>query len=186
MAEKATTGDPYVLNVQKWLNETYGSDSRFNTVTENGKTGWATIYALTRALQIELGIQATADNFGTGTQNLFKSKFPNGVKQQADDDKTSNNVYGIIQGALSCKGYDYGTNSPTCHFYGGTGSAIKKLKSDAGLSDTSSTVTLNVMKALLSMDYFYSYDQSERTQNIIKMQRYLWIMCYVHFISVIL
>ena len=173
MAEKATTGDPYVLNVQKWLNETYGSDSRFNTVTENGKTGWATIYALTRALQIELGIQATADNFGTGTQNLFKSKFPNGVKQQADDDKTSNNVYGIIQGALSCKGYDYGTNSPTCHFYGGTGSAIKKLKSDAGLSDTSSTVTLNVMKALLSMDYFYSYDQSERTQNIIKMQRYL-------------
>ncbi len=173
MAEKTTTGDPYVYNVQKWLNETYGSDSRFNTVTENGKTGWSTIYALTRALQIELGIQSTADNFGNGTQNAFKSKFPNGVKQQSDDDKSSDNVYGIIQGALICKGYDFGANTPTCHFYGGTGGAIKKLKADAGLADTSSTVTLNVMKALLSMDYFYSYDQSEKTQNIIKMQRYL-------------
>ncbi|HIQ90192.1 MAG TPA: DUF1906 domain-containing protein [Candidatus Coprosoma intestinipullorum] len=29
------------------------------------------------------------------------------------------------------------------------------------------------MKALMSMDYFYSYDTSERTQNIIEMQRYL-------------
>ena len=38
MAENATTNDPYVLNVQKWLNETYGNDSRFNTITENGKT----------------------------------------------------------------------------------------------------------------------------------------------------
>ena len=173
MVEKTTTGDPYVYNVQKWLNDTYGSDSRFNTVTENGRTGWATIYALTRALQIELGIQNTADNFGNGTQSLFKSKYPNGVKQQSDDDESSDNIYGIIQGALICKGYDFGANAPTCHFYGGTGNAIKKLKSDAGLTDTSSTVTLNIMKALLSMDYFYSYDQSEKTQNIIKIQRYL-------------
>ena len=173
MAEKATTGDPYVLNVQNWLNSKYGSDSRYNTISEDGRVGWNTIYALIRALQIELGIQATADNFGTGTQNAFKSKFPNGVKQQSDNDESADNIYGIIQGALICKGYDFGASRPTCHFYNSTGEAIKRLKSDAGLADTSSTVTLNLMKALLSMDYFKSYDTSEKTQNIISIQRYL-------------
>lgn len=168
-----TVGDPYVYNTQQWLNNTYGNDSRFNAVTENGKTGWNTIYGLIRALQIELGLQSTADNFGEGTKNAFKSQFPSGISQQSDDDETANNVYGIIQGALICKGYDFGASRPTCHFYDGTGNAIKKMKSDAGLADTSSTVTLNVMMALLSMDYFYSYDQSEKTENIINMQRYL-------------
>ena len=171
-----TTGDPYVFNVQHWLNENYGQyveSGRFNLVEENGKTGWATIYALTRAFQIELGIQATADNFGNGTINAFNSHYPTGIHQQADGDETEDRVYGIIQGALLCKGYATGVNTPTLHFYNGTGNAIKSLKGDAGIDSTSSTVTLNVMKALLSMDYFYSYDTSERTQKIISMQRYL-------------
>ena len=47
--------DVMVLKTQEWLNETYGNDSRFNRVDEDGATGWSTIYALTRALQIELG-----------------------------------------------------------------------------------------------------------------------------------
>lgn len=55
--------DKMVLETQKWLNETYGKDSRFKKVDENGKTGWPTIYALIRALQIELGISNTVDNF---------------------------------------------------------------------------------------------------------------------------
>ena len=173
MASNEVVGDPYVFYTQQWLNDTYGNDSRFNTVTENGKTGWATIYALTRALQIELGIQATADNFGTGTQNAFNTQYPNGVQQQSSNDETKRNIYGIIQGALLCKGYAIGANRPTCNFYGGTGGAIKNLKEDAGLTDTSSTVTLNIMKALLSMDYFYSYDTSTKTKNIQKIQRYL-------------
>ena len=171
-----TTGDPYVFNVQHWLNENYGQyveSGRFNLVEENGKTGWATIYALTRAFQIELGIQTTADNFGNGTINAFNSHYPTGIHQQADGDETEDKVYGIIQGALLCKGYATGVNTPTLHFYNGTGNAIKSLKEDAGIDSTSSTVTLNVMKALLSMDYFYSYDTSERTQKIISMQRYL-------------
>lgn len=167
------TGDLYVLNAQKWLNNTYGNDSRFNVIPENGKTGWTTIYALTRALQIELGITSTADNFGPSTISKFNTKYPTGVHQQNDADESENNIYAIIQSALFCKGYSTGVNTPTLHFYNGTGSAIKKLKSDAGLSDTSSTVTLNVMKALLSMDYFYSYDTSTKTKNIQKIQRYL-------------
>lgn len=171
-----TTGDPYVFNVQHWLNTNYGQyveSGRFNLVTENGKTGWATIYALTRAFQIELGIQVTADNFGNGTINAFKTKYPTGIHQQADGDNSEDRVYGIIQGALLCKGYATGVDTPTLHFYNGTGNAIKSLKEDAGIDNSSSTVTLNIMKALLSMDYFYSYDTSERTQKIINMQRYL-------------
>ena len=171
-----TTGNPYVFNVQHWLNENYGqyvASGRFNLVEENGKTGWATIYALTRAFQIELGIQVTADNFGNGTINAFKTKYPTGIHQQADGDETEDRVYGIIQGALLCKGYATGVNTPTLHFYNGTGNAIKSLKEDAGIDHSTSTVTLNVMKALLSMDYFYSYNTSERTQKIISIQRYL-------------
>ena len=171
-----TTGDPYVFNVQHWLNENYGqyvASGRFNLVEENGKTGWATIYALTRAFQIELGIQVTADNFGNGTINAFKTKYPTGIHQQADGDETEDRVYGIIQGALLCKGYATGVNTPTLHFYNGTGNAIKSLKEDAGIDHSTSTVTLNVMKALLSMDYFYSYNTSTKTKNIQKIQRYL-------------
>ena len=166
-------GDPYVLNVQQWVNNTYRGKTGYTEIPENGKTGWTTIYALLHALQIELGITATADNFGTGTVNAFNRDYPNGVKQQLDGDTTKKNIYGIIQGALLCKGYSIGASTPTCNFYGGTGDAIKSLKADAGLTDTTSTVTLNIMKALMSMDYFYSYDTSERTQNIINMQRYL-------------
>lgn len=173
MALKATTGDPYVLNVQKWLNETYKGKKGYTEINENGKTGWPTIYGLLHALQIELGITSTANNFGSGTISKFNSKYPNGIKQQNDNDTEKKNIYGIIQGGLLCKGYAIGANAPTCNFKDGTGSAIKNLKKDAGVNNSSSTVTLNVMKALMSMDYFYSYDTSTKTKNIQKIQRYL-------------
>ena len=166
-------GEPLVLNVQQWLNETYGADPRYEIIEENGKTGWDTIYALTRAFQIELGIKETADNFGSTTSKMFELRFPNGIHQQEDDDISENNIYGIIQGCLFCKGYSTGLNNLTLHFYNGTGNAIRELKKDAGLNDNSSTITLNIMKALLSMDYFYSYDDSDRTKRIQEIQRYL-------------
>ena len=68
--------DEMVYQTQRWLNKTYGNDSRFKKLDlENtaikGKTGWATIYALTRALQIELGIESTADSFGPSSRRLY-------------------------------------------------------------------------------------------------------------------
>ncbi len=144
--------DEMVLETQQWLNATYGSDSRFNRVAEDGLTGWGTINGLIRALQIELGIQATADNFGAGTESRFKEAWPNGVAQQADTDTAENNVYAIIQGALWCKGYSTGSHI-TRHFYGGTGSAIRQLKADMGINGDS-TVDVDVMKSLLSMKQF--------------------------------
>lgn len=147
--------DRMVLATQEWLNTTYGNDSRFVRVTENGNTGWNTIYGLRRALQIELGIQSTSTAFGPSTTAKFNERFPNGIAQQNPDDSTQDNIYAIIQGALWCKGYSTGASSITKNFYSGTGNAIKSLKTHAGSSSSSSsTVTLNVMKALLSMDQF--------------------------------
>lgn len=173
MAEKSTNGDQFVLNVQKWLNENYSGKTGYSDVTEDGYTGWGTINGLLRALQIQLGVKSPSDNFGTQTTDLFNKLYPSGIKQQSDNDTKKDNIYGIIQGALLCKGYSIGASGPTCNFYGGTGSAIKQLKSDAGINSASSVVTLNIMKALMSMDYFYSYDTSTKTKNIQKMQRYL-------------
>ncbi|KAB7789868.1 glycoside hydrolase domain-containing protein [Bifidobacterium leontopitheci] len=145
--------DRMVLQTQQWLNKTYGSDSRFKKVAEDGLTGWATIYALTRALQIELGIQSTADNFGPSSRRLFSQRYPKGVQQQADNATATSNVYAIIQGALWCKGYSTGAGSITQHFYSGTGNAIEELKSDMGI-DGDSSVDVDIMGALLSMKQF--------------------------------
>lgn len=62
--------DAMVLASQKWLNDTYGNDSRYNKIIEDGLTGWNTIYALRRALQIEEKITETSNNFGNQTYNL--------------------------------------------------------------------------------------------------------------------
>lgn len=159
--------DQMVLETQQWLNKTYGSDSRYENVAENGKTGWPTIYGLTRALQIELGIQKTADNFGPSTQKLFSQRWPSGIKQQDNSDTTQSNVYSIIQGALWCKGYSTGSHI-TQHFYDGTGAGIKALKSDMGIGGDP-TVTVEIMKALLSMQQFVllsSYGGKESLRNI--------------------
>lgn len=92
--------DEMVLATQKWLNRTYVNDNRFNQVEESGHTGWNTIFGLIRALQIELGIQFTADNFGEGTKAKFSEMFPNGISRQTLGKKPTSNIYAIIQGAL--------------------------------------------------------------------------------------
>lgn len=146
--------DSMVLATQKWLNRTYGDDPRFNVVAEDGATGWETIYGLMRAFQIELGIQETADAFGPTTKRLMNEQYPNGIQEQAEGATAESNVYGIIQGALWCKGYSTGSAEITRHFYDGTGAGVKELRSDMGLSNGTSTVTLNIMEALLSMKQY--------------------------------
>ncbi|MBW4080275.1 hypothetical protein [Paenibacillus sp. S150] len=147
--------DEMVLKTQLFLNAMYGHDPRYVVIDPvTGVTGWTTIYALTRALQIELGITATADSFGPTSKARFTQRYPNGVQQQADGAVYEDNVYAIIQGALWCKGYSTGASGITKNFYGGTGGAVKALKEDAGFIAPSSTVTVNVMAALLSMNQY--------------------------------
>lgn len=153
----ATVGDPMVYLTQKWLNQEYGNVPGFGSVPENGKTGWDTVYGLTRALQHELGITALADNFGPTTERLY------GQNPLHRQDGVTNRQFAILQGALWCKGY-----SPGYHvrenadgtvtydeiFDAGVESAIIQLKKDAGFTNPDGVVTVNVMKALLSMDSF--------------------------------
>lgn len=134
--------DERVLQVQKWLNETYGNDSRFNTVDEDGKTGWSTIYALRRALQIELGIQETSNSFGPTTYSLCPT-----IAQGSE----GNLVY-IVQGGLWCKGYNPG--GFTGYYGNGTYNAVKQLKTDAGFPTASGNMQRDFMKALLDMSAF--------------------------------
>ena len=146
--------DQMVYKTQQYLNAIYGNNPGYNTIPEDGMTGWGTIHALTRALQIELGITNTSDSFGPTTTAQFNLQYPNGVVQQAQGDPQTNRVYAIIQGALWCKGYSTGATGITEHFYGGTGSAVISLKTDAGFNSPNSTVSLNIMKGLLSMDQY--------------------------------
>ena len=64
-------GDAMVYLTQRWLNQEYGDVPGFGYVTEDGRTGWDTVYGLTRALQVELGIADLADNFGPTTERLY-------------------------------------------------------------------------------------------------------------------
>ena len=161
--------DEMVLATQKWLNETYGDDSRYNVIDEDGLTGWGTIYALTRALQIELGITSTADNFGPTTQNLYS-------QNELSPNSNRNNMNAILQGSLWCKGYDTGHYAQSNGIYVGlnnsfdssVANAVINLKEDMGFINPDATVTVNVMKSLLSMDSFkllasYGGDANIRT-----------------------
>lgn len=151
-------GDDMVYLTQKWLNQEYGDVSGFGSVTENGKTGWNTIYGLTRALQYELGIISLANNFGSQSQAAYKNNI---LKRQ---DGVTNNMYAILQGALWCKGYSPGYNfdyNPITEtvtvdavFDADVEEAVIEMKTDAGLINPDGVVTLNTMKALLSMDAF--------------------------------
>ncbi|WP_136711253.1 peptidoglycan-binding protein [Clostridium tyrobutyricum] len=66
--------DQMVLEVQEWLNNTYGSNSNYTPITADGITGGGTVAALITALQIELGIQPADGVFGGATQAFFELK----------------------------------------------------------------------------------------------------------------
>ncbi|MBC2163209.1 glycoside hydrolase domain-containing protein [Listeria booriae] len=147
--------DEMVRQVQSWLNKTYDkyvAKGDFQTIPENGKTGWTTVYALTRALQIELGISPTADNFGPTTEKLFKP-----LTIGASDAKPTNINY-ILQGAFYCKGYSPG--GFTGVFGGQTQIAVKMFQKDAGLATQDGVVSTIIMKSLLDMSAFQTVSGS--------------------------
>lgn len=165
-------GDDMVYLTQKWLNQEYGDVDGFNPVTENGKTGWNTIYGLIRALQHELGITSLSNNFGSTTSRLYSENI---LRRQ---DGVTDNKYAILQGALWCKGYSPGYNISmnsdgvvtfNAVFDEDVENAIKQVQKDAGLNEQDGVVSLNIMKALMSMDSFKllpaSYGSDSKIRN---------------------
>lgn len=148
--------DPLVLKAQKWVNDTYRGTSGFFTVELTGKTGWDTINALTRALQIELGISALSNNFGPTTERLFNQIAPT----LRINGSYSTNVVKILQCALWCKGYNMYDQTYFGEFTSYTERAIKQIRVDCGLADSlgdsKAVGDLNsmIMKAILNMQSF--------------------------------
>lgn len=150
--------DLLVLQSQQWLNATYKGRTGYAPITEDGSTGWQTMYALTRALQIELGIATPSDNFGPTTMATLTSKLGTiGVGFTKNK-----NVVTIIQCALWCKGYAGGPIIPFAEtnpaksvgsFTAEVGSAVGSIRADMGLG-SSPTVPPKVFKSLLNMDAY--------------------------------
>ncbi len=139
--------DAMVLKAQRFVNSVYGSRIG-TTVEETGEADWATMYALTRALQYELGITALSDNFGPTTLSTLTAKYP----ELDADTVPSPDFCRVIQAGLYCKGYDGGDLDGA---YGArTQAAVTKLKTDMGVEQAlpGAALTPKVFKALLTLD----------------------------------
>lgn len=143
--------DQMVFETQKWLNKTYSFET--GMVPQDGKTGWRTIYALRRALQQEMGITATSDNFGPTTERYFKEKVEPTFKDGGNPKK---NIVKILQGGFWCKGINpgvSGTEALDGIYSKFTKQAVQEFQKMAGLNPDG-YLTAMLMKALLDMSAF--------------------------------
>lgn len=139
--------DPWVENVQRWLNATYTGVPGWNPVTVDGRTGWATMRALTRALQHELGITALSDTFGAGTMSALTS-----FGAIAPTNYTPN-IVNILIGGLYCKGYNAGNGQLPGQWLPLTTTAVQAIQHDIGIPQTG-TVAPTLFRAILNMDAY--------------------------------
>ncbi|MER5865328.1 glycoside hydrolase domain-containing protein [Kitasatospora sp. NPDC002040] len=141
--------DEMVRRAQAFVNSTYGSRIGM-TVEEDGITGWSTMYALTRALQLELGITSLSNTFGPTTLSTLTTRYP----RLNSGNVPSANFCRIIQAGLYCKGYDGGGLDGS--YNSAVQAGVTGLKTDLGVIGLSpgSDLTPKVFKALLNMDAY--------------------------------
>ncbi len=144
--------DELVLRAQRFINTTYddGATLGIAKLEENGRTGWPVMYALTRALQYELGITALSDAFGPTTLTTLQSRYP-----QLNASTVPSAIFcRILQSALYCKGYDGGGIDGV--YNARVEAAVIKLKHDMGVDAAfpGSSLEPKVVKALLTMDAY--------------------------------
>jgi peptidoglycan hydrolase-like protein with peptidoglycan-binding domain len=157
--------DEMVLRAQRFINSTYNNGAKLGIakLEESGRTGWSTMYALTRALQYELGITSLSDSFGPTTLTTLQSRYP-----KLDASTIPSWIFGcIIQSALYCKGYDGGgidgVYSPRVQ------DAVARLKQDMGVASAfpGSSLEPKVFKALLNMDAYVTVNNgSDKIRSI--------------------
>ncbi|MFF4296377.1 glycoside hydrolase domain-containing protein [Streptomyces vinaceus] len=155
--------DKKVLEAQQWVNKTYAGKAGYNPCPENGQTGWSTMFSLTRALQIELGISTLSDSFGPTTEGKLAALGDIG------SGFSNKNIVNILSHALFCKGYWGGAGDGQ---YGVTTmTAVKQLKSNMGLDESNGMVQPKIFKALLTMDAYVVV--SGGTEKVREIQRWL-------------
>jgi len=104
------------------------------------------MYALTRALQAELGITALSSSFGPTTYSTLLSRFPT-----ITSSTTNTKIKALVQCALWCKGYSGGGTFGT--WDATTTDSVSRVRSDIGLS-ASPVVFPKLFKSLLTMDAY--------------------------------
>lgn len=142
------TRDPWVEKSQKHLNDTYGSHSWFTRLAVDGQSGWSTMFALTRALQHELGISAKSDSFGPTTMSTLTSKVGS---LSAGNAAAHRAITALAQCGLWCKGYQGGATFGS--FTADVGAGIVSMRGDMGLSPDPS-LTPKAFKSLFTMDAY--------------------------------
>lgn len=143
--------DPWVQATQVWYNHEYGSRPGHTPLTVDGQSGWKTMYALTRALQTELGITSLSDNFGSGTLSALAS-FGTVSASNPNTAGSPSNIVKIVQGGLYCKGYNAGNGILTGHWNPTMATAVSNVREDLGLSGSPAEVPPKLVKFLLAMD----------------------------------
>ncbi|MFD7691080.1 glycoside hydrolase domain-containing protein [Streptomyces sp. NPDC059781] len=153
--------DEMVLRAQRFINTTYndGATLGISKLSENGQTGWPVMYALTRALQYEMGITALSNSFGPTTLGKL------GELYGKLDETTipSANFCRIIQSALYCKGYDGGDIDG--QYNDRVKDAVVKLNQNMGVSGTypGSSLWPKVVKGLFNMDAYVTVGNGSDT-----------------------
>ncbi len=145
-----STRDEMVLEVQKWVNETYGDQfeaAGYSRVEENGITSWEITNALIMGLQIELGISEIAPSFGPTTIGYMDAHGP--ISEGSND--SNKNINQIIKGGCFCTGYPPGVFNGDFDYALTEGIMI--LQNDIGIDNTG-IVDTKLMKALLSMNAY--------------------------------
>ncbi|MFD7684449.1 glycoside hydrolase domain-containing protein [Streptomyces sp. NPDC060187] len=159
--------DEMVRRAQVFINGAYEGKLGIDRIPETGVTGWPTMFALTRALQYELGITSLSDTFGPTTLSTLASKYPtlNGATVP------SANFARIIQSGLYCKGYDGGDIDGL--YNSRVQASMAKLKQDMGVDFTypGGDLVPKVFKGLLNMDAYATVNGG--SESIRAVQRWL-------------
>jgi len=153
--------DELVLRAQRFINTTYnnGATLGISKLAENGQTGWPVMYALTRALQYEMGITALSDSFGPTTLSTISAKYG----KLDDTTVPSANFCRVIQSALYCKGYDGGEIDGK--YNDRVKAAVAKLHTNMGVDATypGSSLWPKTTKGLFNMDAYVTVNSGSDT-----------------------
>ncbi|MEV6512437.1 glycoside hydrolase domain-containing protein [Streptomyces sp. NPDC051642] len=139
--------DAMVEQAQRFINS-YDVDG-IPKVEVDGRTSWTVMFALTRALQHELGMTTLADSFGPATLAALQSRFP-----VIDANTRNGNIYRIVQSGLYCKGYD--GDQINGDYTERVSASVTSLKRNMGVDAAypGDSLTPKVFKALLTMDAY--------------------------------
>ncbi|WP_327189817.1 glycoside hydrolase domain-containing protein [Streptomyces xinghaiensis] len=144
--------DEMVRRAQRFINTTYGDGATLgiSKLEENGRTSWTVMYALTRALQYEMGITNLSNNFGPATLGALREKYG----KLDETTVPSANFCRIIQSALYCKGYDGGEIDGK--YNSRVKAAVVKLKQNMGayVPYPDDALWPKVAKGLFNMDAY--------------------------------